>query len=167
MMGPYIVHRTSYIVIVMVFIACCLQAAPAGAVTFTSRELIENAKLLDGRTVTYRGEAVTAIMDRGDHSWVNVYDGSNAIGVWCEKTLLKKVRFLGDYKNTGDMVRVEGIFNRACAEHGGELDIHAVSVTVLEKGYPVEELVDTRKLNLAIILFLLTLVMVFIFRKKI
>ena len=147
--------------------AMMLMAGPAGAATFTSRELIENAKLLDGRSVTYRGEAITAIMERGDHAWVNVYDGSNAIGVWGPKKLLKDVRFLGDYKNRGDIVQVEGVFNRACSEHNGELDIHAVRVTVLEKGHPVEELVDTGKLNLAIILLLLTLVAVFIFRKRI
>lgn len=147
--------------------AMMLMAGPAGAVTFTSRELIENAKLLDGRTVTYRGEAITAIMERGDHAWVNVYDGSNAIGVWCPKKLLKDVRFLGDYKNKGDIVQVEGVFNRACSEHNGELDIHAVRITVLEKGHPVGELVDGRKINLAIVLFLLTLVMIFIYRKKI
>lgn len=141
-------------------------ACPAHAASFSSRDLIENAKLLDGKVLTYRGEAITAIMERGDYSWVNVFDGSNAIGVWCKSGLLKDVKYIGDYKHKGDILEVEGVFNRADPGHNGELDIHAIKVTVVERGYRVEESVDKRKINLSVIIFLLTLLLVYIFRKK-
>src|SRR3989338_8359022 len=40
------------------------------AETLSSTELIENAKSLDGQTVDYKGEVITAILNRGEHSWI-------------------------------------------------------------------------------------------------
>lgn len=139
----------------------------AHAASYSSKALIENAKLLDGKKVTYRGEAVTAIMKRGDHAWVNVNDGDNAIGIWCKGSILETVKFLGDYKHSGDILEVEGMFNRACSAHGGELDIHANRVKVLKTGFSIKEKVDLGKTGLTIFLFLLTLAVTIVFRKRI
>jgi len=154
-------------VFMIMVVACSVQCTIVRAASFSSKDLIENAKLLDGKVLTYRGEAITAIMNRGENSWVNVFDGSNAIGVWCESASLKDVKFLGDYKHKGDMLEVEGVFNRACPAHKGELDIHALKVNIVEQGYRVEEHIDTRKIYLAVIIFLLTLLAIYVFRKKI
>ena len=159
-------HQVILISAISIFLAAFLCAI-AHAASFSSRDLIENAKLLDGKVLTYRGEAIAAIMDRGENSWVNVFDGSNAIGVWCASGLLKDVRCVGDYKHKGDLLEVEGVFNRACPAHKGELDIHALRVNIVEQGYRVEERIDARKIYLAIIFFLLTLLVIYIFRKKI
>ncbi len=136
------------------------------AASFSSKDLIENARLLDGKVLTYKGEAITAIINRGQYSWINVFDGYNAIGVWCESASLKDVKFLGDYKHKGDMLEVEGVFSRACPAHKGELDIHALRVNIVEQGYRVEEHVSMRKISLSVILFLLVLLVIYIFRKK-
>ena len=80
------------------------------AYTVSSDELIERAKDLDSRTVVYRGELVTGILNRGAHSWINLNDGSNAIGVWCDTDLLKNIKHAGSYKTKGDIIEVEGIF---------------------------------------------------------
>jgi hypothetical protein len=144
-----------------------LAAAPVHAASYSSKALIENARLLDGKKVTYRGEAVTAIMKRGDHAWVNVNDGDNAIGIWCTGAMLECVKFLGDYKHSGDILEVEGMFNRACPAHGGELDIHAAKVKVLKPGFSIGEKVDLGKTGLTIFLFLLTLAITIAFRKLI
>jgi hypothetical protein len=144
-----------------------LQPTAAHAASYSSKALIENAKLLDGKKVTYRGEAVTAIMKRGDHAWINVNDGDNAIGIWCKALMLEPVKFLGDYKNNGDILEIEGIFNRACSVHGGELDIHANKVKVLKAGSSRGEKVDPGKTALAIFFFLLTIAVTVVFRKRI
>ena len=117
--------------------------------------------------MTYRGELVTAILDRGEHSWVNLNDGANAIGVWCNSAMLKDVRFVGDYKSKGDILEVSGIFNRACDLHKGELDIHADSIRITKHGFPVRQRLDKIKTDLAATLFLLTIAVVALFRRRI
>jgi len=146
--------------------ACSTCAMPAFARTLSSTELIENAKELDGAIVSYKGEVVTAIMRRGTHSWISVNDGPNAIGVWAKKDLAEKIIFIGDYKYKGDIVEIEGVFKRACSEHGGELDIHAGKITVLERGCSLAERPYGNRMRIAVALFLATLIAVAFFWKK-
>ena len=73
----YSVRRIAYSVLVILLVACMAYAK-----SLTSKELIEGENTLDGSIVTYKGEAITAIMNRGEHSWVNLNDGYNAIGTW-------------------------------------------------------------------------------------
>lgn len=152
---------------VLATLATLVVQAPAHAVEVGSKRLIENAKFYDGRTITYKGEAVTAIMKRGAYAWINVNDGDNAIGVWCKRDVLEGVTFLGNYKTKGDILLIEGIFNRACQEHGGDLDIHADTVTVQKQGRAVSETVNRKKVRYAVLLFFLTLMIVMLFRKRI
>jgi hypothetical protein len=81
--------------------------------------------------------------------------------------MLEPVRFLGSYKCKGDTVEVEGIFNRACNEHGGELDIHAARLNVIRGGFEVTERFEIWKTALAAFLFLSTLAILAMFRKRI
>lgn len=143
-----------------------LFCAEASAEILTSKELIENATALDGTIVSYKGEVVTAIMKRGINAWVNLNDGYNAIGVWCKADSLNDVRWIGNYKNEGDVLEVTGIFHRACPVHGGELDIHADTLRVEASGFPVEEHIPAQRINLAIVFFILTLIAIFILRKR-
>ena len=160
--------RQVFVVIAVIFlIAYSLQLTAYGAEVLSSNELIENAKALDGNTVTYEGEVVTAILHRGDNSWVNLNDGFSAIGVWCRAADLKSVKFIGGYEYKGDVLRVEGIFNRACSIHGGEMDIHAKKIFIVKEGYGCAESMETRKLIFAAVLFLAILATVTIFRKRI
>ncbi len=129
----------------------CASAQAADVVT--TQELIDNMAQYDGQEVTIAGEAIGDLMQRGDYGWITVNDDpysaksveeggslegiSNVgIGVWAPMNELEDVHILGGYKNKGDLVRVTGTFNRICHEHGGDTDIHASSVVVLEQGYP-------------------------------
>jgi len=157
--------RMTSAILISILIAVC-SAAPGFAQTLSSTELIENAKELDGAMVLYKGEVVTAIMRHGTHSWITVNDGPSAIGIWAENSLAKNIKFVGDYKYKGDTVEVEGIFNRACSAHGGELDIHAEKIAVLERGSSFAERPYGDRIRIAIALFLATLIAVAFFRKK-
>ncbi|MBI4974307.1 MAG: DNA-binding protein, partial [Candidatus Omnitrophica bacterium] len=84
--------------LVSVFIAYSLQLTVCYADSVLSNKLIEKARGLDGTKVTYKGEVVTAILNRGEYSWVNLNDGDNAIGIWCKTASLGMVKFIGDYK---------------------------------------------------------------------
>ncbi len=132
----------------------------------SSIELIRDANILDGNVLTYKGEIVAAIMNRGDHSWVNLSDGYHAIGIWCETSSLSDVRTLGNYKNEGDILEVTGVFHRACPAHGGELDIHAETLRIEARGFPVEERVSMRRVNISIVFFIMVLLSVFLLRKR-
>jgi hypothetical protein len=161
-MRPSIVYRISFIVLLSIFVF----ATNCYAVVWSSNELIEKAKELNGRKLNYKGELVTAILDRGENSWINLNDGSNAIGVWCKTSLLSDVKYAGDYKKRGDTIEVNGVFNRACSIHNGELDIHADTVKIVKKGYPFVRVIDSKVVNSAIILFALTIITIAIFRKR-
>ncbi|MDP3790109.1 MAG: DNA-binding protein, partial [Candidatus Omnitrophota bacterium] len=123
----------------------------------SSNELIEKAREFDGKTITYKGEAVTAILNRGEYSWANLNDGYNAVGVWCKTATLNSVKFAGSYKYKGDILEVVGIFNRACHIHGGELDIHARDVNIVRSGYSIKDQIDIKRIYISIALFLTTL----------
>ena len=127
-------------------LSCLLTGAASAA---SSKELIENARSLDGSSITYRGEAITQAMVRGGSGWINLNDGQNAIGAWCRTEDIKSIKYFGDYKNKGAIVEVRGIFNRACSEHNGELDIHAVSFSIIDDGYSVTEKLTKRYIYIA------------------
>jgi hypothetical protein len=137
------------------------------AVEITSDELINRAKEYDKKEVVYSGEAIGDIMKRDQYGWINVSDGNNAIGIWLPFAETEKIEYTGQYKYTGDTVRIEGIFNNACSEHGGDLDIHAKSVEVVKKGFETKRKLNFSYLLAGAILFIIALGLnLLIFRKK-
>ena len=158
----YSVQRIAYSFVLLTF----LFTVNCYAVTWSSNELIEKAKELNGRNLNYKGELITAVLNRGEHSWINVNDGFNAIGVWCKSSMLSEVKFVGDYKNRGDIIEVNGTLNRACSLHNGELDIHADTIKILKQGYPMSRAINIKRVESAAALFVIVLLAVIVFRKK-
>ena len=123
---------------VFLIIALLLLFAPAAALAdgnaVSSNDLIDHAKDYDNQTVVFEGEVLGDILRRGDHAWLAVYDGSNTIGVYVTAEQAEQISVLGGYGKHGDTIRIEGVFHRACAEHGGDLDIHADTMKFLSVG---------------------------------
>lgn len=140
----------------------------AFAQVITSIDLINKAKSYDGKTVIYRGEVVGDIMLRKDYAWINANDGKNAMGIWLKKELVKDFRFLGGYGYIGEVVEVEGEFHRACPEHGGDMDIHAQTLTVGQQGSKIIHSIKIWKVKVAVsVLFILIILCLFrLFRKN-
>lgn len=127
----------------------------------SSVDLVERPRDWDGKDVVFVGEAVGEVMVRGDHAWIhlnddayklaNLQEGAGLAGynsgapVWIAADQAGAVQTLGDYKHEGDIVRVEGVFNAACAEHGGDMDIHATALSVVRPGHEVQDPVKPRK----------------------
>jgi len=103
----------------------------------SGKALIENSAYFDGTIVTFRGEVI-GVITRGDYAWVNILDNGVAIGVWCRAGDARKVSVVGDYRHIGDNVELVGTFHMACPEHGGDLDIHADSFTVVAAGLELD-----------------------------
>jgi hypothetical protein len=118
--------------------------------TISSADLIAKAKDLNGKQVVYSGEVIGDVMKRGDFAWVNINDGANAIGIWINSGMAAEIRLTGDFKHTGDLVDVTGIFNRACVEHGGDMDIHAQTLSLKRSGVSTPHSCDKTKKELAI-----------------
>ena len=128
----------------------------------SSGELVEEPKKYDGSSVRFTGEAIGEALERGDMAWLhlnddayylrNIEEGAKLGGynsgmpVWTSRGLTDKIGFYGDYRHEGDVVTVRGVFNAACPEHGGDMDIHAESLDVDTPGHPVSDPIDPRKL---------------------
>ncbi|MHB1276530.1 MAG: DNA-binding protein [Candidatus Humimicrobiaceae bacterium] len=142
-------------------------AGGSNALELGSNELIDHAKDYDKKEIVYSGEVIGDIMKRGQNCWINISDGDNAIGIWAEESLAKNIKYKGSYKYTGDEVKVTGIFNKACPEHGGDLDIHAKKIEIIRNGYINKRPVNVYFILIAGILLVIAIVMnLIIFRKK-
>jgi len=114
------------------------------------KTVVENPSI-DGRPIILEGEIISEPIERNDGCWVNVTDGSIAIGVFfkdCSQT--KQVKFWGQHLVRGDIVRIEGKVYKADKETNGELDIQGETLDVVEPGYPTEESIPTWKFLLSV-----------------
>lgn len=129
-------------------------------------DLIENAKALDGKFVEIKGEAIGESMKRGAYTWINISDGSNAVGIWLKNQEVDKVKTYGSYKFMGDTIKIAGTFNRACSVHGGDMDIHGGSLTIVETGHKVDHPLSKWKLKEATSLAIITLILFGLYYKR-
>ena len=120
------------LVLAALFVSKPVQATPLT----NSRVLVRTrpGTGLDGKAIDFQGEAIQQIMRRGNHGWVNVKDDANAVGIWASASDLDLIKITGTYTSVGDTVRVTGVFHAACPEHGGDLDIHAERITLVDPG---------------------------------
>lgn len=156
-------------------LAACVMAGvlvPGAARAFespnaaSSGRLVDAPKKYDGQTIEFQGEVIGEAMVRGDNVWLhlnddaymyrNVEEGAPLDGynsgmpVWLPKEEADRVRVFGDYKHEGDVVEVVGVFNAACAMHGGDMDIHATDLNVVLEGRRAEDPVKPWKIPLVI-----------------
>ena len=122
----------------------------------------------NGRTITFHGEAIGEVMVRGDYAWIhlnddaymvkNVEEGAklggynSGMAVWVPSALTKSIDTYGDYQHEGSIVEIDGVFNGACKEHGGDMDIHATSLKLLVPGHEVADPVPVWKAVLAVVI---------------
>lgn len=139
----------------------------------SSAELVEQPKEFDGTNITFAGEAIGEAMVRGDMAWLHINDDAyyvenveegaqlggynSGMAVWLPADLADGIEYFGDYKHEGDIIEVEGVFNAACAEHGGDMDIHATALDVIEVGHEVVDEVKPQKVVWAVGLALVAL----------
>ncbi len=135
-----------------VLVGALVFGHPLGALAATqsATSILTDRAALDGTVVSLEGEAIGEML-RADPGavWVNVLSDGTALGVYVPTTDAGAVTVFGDYTHTGDIVRVTGVFNRACDQHGGDMDIHATQIEVVTPGSPREREVAIWKLGLA------------------
>lgn len=128
---------------------------------FTPTELINETAIdrqLDGTRIVLEGEVISEAIERKDGCWVNVTDGSIAIGVFFkDKKNIEKIKYWGIHKVKGDIVRIEGTAYLADKSTGGELDVQGDSLTIVSQGYRIVEVVPLWKIIAGSVLGLITL----------
>ena len=131
----------------------------------TINDLIENAQTWDGKEVTITGEAIGEALERGEYTWVNISDGTNAIGLWLPAQDAANISCYGSYNKIGDTVQVTGFFYRACSEHGGDIDIHGSTLEILSKGTVVQEKLALKKVITGVVLLSFALLLLVIYSR--
>jgi hypothetical protein len=121
-------------------------APRVSASVLSINELVENARDYDMQIVTIEAEAIGEVLRRNDGAWINVNDGTNAIGVWVSLSESEEITNFGDYDHVGDTVLITGIFHRSCPDHGGEMDIHAEELLVSATGSVISHPLSMPKL---------------------
>ena len=129
---------------------CCVLPASAVASEASSEALIEDPSAWDGRVVTFTGEAIGEAMVRGDEVWLHLNDDAYAdasvaagsrpqgynsgMAVVLDPEAAALITVFGDHRHQGDIVQVTGVFNAACPEHGGDMEIHASDMHIVRTG---------------------------------
>lgn len=150
--------------IIFTFILIILIKLPVHAQVITINTLIEDAKVYDQTTINLSGEVIGEVLERKDNAWININDGSNAIGIYLPLAWTTDLQYFGSYQATGDKVLIEGVFNRSCIDHGGEMDIHARSIKIIEVGSLSQHPISNWKFTMAFILLCVSLVFAFYHR---
>lgn len=129
-------------------------AHAAGDETLSAIAILNDRVALDGKTVALEGEVIGEALHADEGGvWLSVLSAETAMGVFIPAGMAEPITTFGDYKHTGDTVRVVGEFNRACNQHGGDMDIHAESLIVVAPGERREHPVELWKFGLAFLGF--------------
>jgi len=159
--------RICKIVLISIFL-CIIVPLKCNAMSYTKiDDLIQKSSEYNNKTITIKAEAIGEPLNRGSFTWINVNDGSNAIGIWMNSDEAKRILKYGNYKERGDVIEVTGVYHKNCTEHGGDVDIHADSIRVTEKGYFKNEPIEKIKAELAIMFILTTVLLSSIYLKKV
>lgn len=148
----------------VVMVPCIAYAVPVPVDTHT---LSQADPELDGLMVHFEGEAIgESLRADGDTRWANILDDGVAIGVVAPTEMLQSIDGWGDWSRRGTIVEVTGVFNVACTQHGGDLDVHATEIRMLAPSVPIERPVDFIKLAVAAVVFVLAGALAFVFRMR-
>jgi hypothetical protein len=130
--------RRLFVPLLVFTIAMLMPVSASGAGTIvdvTPAGLASLAQDLDGATVRFSGEVVSEALraDEG-HVWLNMLGDGVAMGVYLPSEMAEMVKTFGSYARGGDVVEVVGVYHEACDEHGGDMDVHAVELLLVEPG---------------------------------
>lgn len=111
-----------------------LFAVPVAASPLRLNDLVEDAADWNNQTVVISAEAIGEPLERAEGTWINVSNGSNAMGIWMSIEEAQRITVFGQYETLGDQLLITGQFHRACPEHGGEADIHLITMSITSPG---------------------------------
>lgn len=126
---------------------------------------------LNNQTVQVVGEAVgdriTAEFDSA-YCWVALQSLDapySQISVYMTRTQADPIDVFGVYGARGTTLQVRGTFHLACPDHQGLTDLHADSVTVVQKGEVIEQRLNVARFIPGIVLTAVGLLLIYAFKR--
>lgn len=162
-----IIKKFIFLAFIFVFIPQPVFAEPLSK-PVNSSTLIEDAKQYNGKNVVFEGEVIGDVMNRGTNTWINANDDPYSLNkrghfgynsgqsIWVDSDLTNNIKYAGNYFWRGDRIKIEGTFNRVCRIHGGDMDIHATELEVVNIGHPIKHSIKAVKILAIIILSIAT-----------
>ena len=152
------------------FIFCLLFLILATPFVYAKASVLEAIlafpNRFDQREVQIEGEAIGGPLNDAQGVWLNISTGSQQIGVFSsDKSVIERITHWGSYQETGDQVRVKGIFYKECPDHQIS-DVHLGSLEIIREGYRNEYPISPQKRQLAKILSIICLTIAFIYLIK-
>lgn len=143
--------KISHILLALLLVSAIPLNANADVDIVELNELVNNSSLYDGETLRIRGEVLLEALERKDYVWVNINDGTNAMGVVMPYEAVSKISQYGNYKQKGDIIEIEGVFHRSCTAHGGDMDLHFVKMLSVTKGEPIKHEIGYQRFVIGIL----------------
>lgn len=159
-------HLKRMLIILAVLMMCTPISAFAQSENVSSTELIDDAQNWDKQQITYTGEVIGDILTRGEYAWLSISDGKNTMSCIISTEDTKLINNLGRYGIKGDTVCVQGTFNRACTNHGGDMDIHGESLKIISRGYELKNEYSPKMLCLSAVALLGAVFMIILVIRK-
>lgn len=134
----------------------------------TLEDVLTRPEEFDNKTVIIEGEVIGEPLGiRQSGVWLNLSAGGYNLGVFLQnKEILEKIKYWGSYKEKGDYVKIEGVFNKDCKQHQ-ERDFHLSNLEIVERGFFREGSVAILKIRMAIMSFIICLTMALIYFIKV
>jgi hypothetical protein len=151
-------RRLRTLCVVLALLIALPARAFAAPVAIDTATMAQADAELDGATVVFSGEAIGDELRAPDgQRWVNILDEGVAIGVVADPRLLESIDGYGEWSRIGTHVEVTGVYNVACPQHGGDLDVHASQIRVLAPSETVEHPIMPAKAAAALVALGITL----------
>jgi hypothetical protein len=129
--------RATLLLTVILLALCSPASALAAEEPLTPGDIVEDAHVYDDASVWMQGEAIgESLRADAEHRWANVLGGGVALGVYMPSEMAEEIAHFGDYRTFGDTVAIRGLVNVSCPQHGGEFDMHAEELVIVESGGP-------------------------------
>ena len=121
-------------------------------------------RALNGATVSFSGEVIGDVINAGDGNvWVNILSSGASIGVLMSAEDAEGITYGASYSTTGTTLQITGVYSIACADHQGELDVHATEVTVLDDGGKITHTVQRNDVVMGLVLCLIGFALLLVF----
>lgn len=151
------IKRHKLFTFILSFLFFSLVAAfCARAETTPIQKILDEPERFESKTVGVKGEVIGEPLYAKEGSWVNILSEGSHMAVVVPQAYLDKIEYWGGYRQSGDIVVVEGKFFKECPLHH-ETHMHAYTLEVIARGLPREDAVPTFKVQMAVILFIICL----------
>jgi len=139
----------------IIFIAIILFARPCFSQGL--EEIFSDPERFDQKQVCFEAEVIGEVLANDSGFWLNVSEAGYNLGVYLKNREKAEVLgHFGSYRETGDRVRMTGVFYRDCPLHH-ECGLHLDDLEVIESGYIRRESVSAAKLKLSLVLAIICL----------